>query len=59
LENDDMKHKNYAMRNIHKRLKLLYGAQAEFQIYSEVNIGTRVNIYLPMSKLKGAEMLAD
>lgn len=43
---------NYAMRNIFKRLKLLYGADADFEIDSVAGEGTFVRLSIPLDQLK-------
>jgi Predicted signal transduction protein with a C-terminal ATPase domain len=47
LDEDNVKNRNYALRNINKRIKLLYGEKAEFFIKSKPDIGTSVDIRLP------------
>lgn len=48
LQDPAVKNKNCALRNIQKRLKLLYDNLAAFHIQSQTDVGTTVDICIPM-----------
>lgn len=49
---DSKDRQNYALRNIFKRLKLLYGEASEFEIDSIPDEGTVVRLSIPLDQLK-------
>lgn len=50
LEEEQGDYEGYALNNIYKRLKLHYGQELEFKLYSEPGVMTSVVIQLPYKK---------
>jgi len=42
--------KGYGMRNVHDRIRLLYGEESGLKIYSKKGEGTRVEIRFPADR---------
>lgn len=50
-----MEDKNFALVNVNKRIKAIYGEEYSINIHSQERVGTEVNVIIPLKKIENPE----